>query len=368
MKMKYITFCMTMVLIFGSCAEDSFTKVGPTILDGINDDPELSTLAQAIEIADLEGALDGTQYTFFAPTNQAFTDAGINPSAIDPAALLDILKYHIIKTRTDSSRFDVTYGLFQGQILPATGANFPALNYLGGLTYLGVNTMNLNVNANIYYTQAIEVLDNSAPSLNLKGFFVNGAEITEFDSFEGADGVVHKIDRVLLPPSGSARVVLAEDSDVSLFNKLVTKASANANGIPSYTLAVLDVLPASATATSRAGTLTVFAPTDAAMTAAGYTSAAIDALSVAQCYDIARRHVVSARWFSSDLYNQLMRVNPAVTTTTLASQLGGFNITYNNNGTSVFFSSVNTATANIVSPDIVTTNGVIHKLDQVLLP
>lgn len=369
MKFKHKALLMTLIILWGSCAEDSFTEVGPTIIDGVRSDSDLTTLTQAIDKANLESALDGTQYTLFAPTNQAFSNAGINLSTIDADSLLEILKYHVIKTRTDSSRLDVPYGIFQGQILPATGANFPSQNYLGGLTYLGVNTMNLGVNANIYYTQAIEVIDNATPTLSLRGFFVNGAQVTEFDAFEGSDGVVHKIDRVLLPPVGSAKVALEVDPDLSLFNKLVKKASTNTTtGIPSFALAVLDILPANATATTRAGTLTILAPNDAAMIAAGYTSSAIDGLTIQNCLDIARRHVIGARWFSSDLFNQLFRVNPAVTTLSVGTQQTGFNVVYNNNGTSVFFSSTNTPTASIVSPDIVITNGVMHKLDRVLLP
>ena len=38
----------------------------------------------------------------------------------------------------------------------------------------------------------------------------------------------------------------------------------------------------------------------------------------------------------------------------------------NNTGASVFFSSTGTPTANIDTPDIVTTNGVIHKIDAVI--
>jgi uncharacterized surface protein with fasciclin (FAS1) repeats len=364
MKLKFLITALTFCFGFISCSDESFTKRGVDILDGISKDSELSTLTQAIEKSGLSKKLMGTQYTFFAPTNQAFTDAGINVNSTDAATLLAILRYHMIPTRTDGSRFDTEYGVFTGAIARSSPYVY-ATNWLGNLTYLGVQTLNLNVNANIYYTQAIEVVDNTAGTLNLQGFYVNGARLTSLDSFEGADGVVHKINRVLLPPSGSAAGAIESDSDLSLFNKLVKKASANANGIPSYALSVLDVLPANALATSRAGTLTVLAPTNDAMTAEGYTSSAIDALTIAECYTIARRHVIGARWFTSDLLNQLFRNNPAVTTAPLSSQ-SGFAITYNNTGGNVFFSSAGTTNSTIAKEDIVTTNGVIHKINAVL--
>jgi uncharacterized surface protein with fasciclin (FAS1) repeats len=362
MKFKQVLFVLSSLFLVSSCAEESETTLGVEILTGISQDPELSTLSTALTRANLRSQLEGTQYTFFAPTNQAFTDAGVDVNAIDPATLSAILKYHMVPTRLDGSRLDVEYGKFVGIITPSTTIS---ANYLGNLTYLGVQTLNLGVNANVYYTQAIEVVNNSVGTLNLEGFYVNGGRVTEIDAFEGGDGVVHKIDRLLLPPSGSAAFAISADPDLSLFDKLVKKASVNANGIPSFSLSVLDVLPANALAVARTGTFTVLAPTNAAMTAAGYTSAGIDALTVAQCLTIARQHVVNLRWFSPDLRNQLIRNNPAQTTFVLAP-LAGANITYNNTGSAVFFSTTTTPTIDLVSRDIVLTNGVLHKVSTVI--
>jgi uncharacterized surface protein with fasciclin (FAS1) repeats len=268
----------------------------------------------------------------------------------------------MIPTRVDGSRLNVEYGKFVGVITPN---NNPVLNYLGNLTYQGVQTLNLGVNANIYYTQGIQVLNNATAELFLEGFYVNGARVVEFDAFEGADGVVHKINRVLIPPSGSAAKAIESDPDLSLFNKLVRKASVNANGIPSFALSVLDVLPADALTTARTGTLTVLAPTNAAMTAAGFTDAGIDALTVAQCNTIARQHVIGARWFSSDLSNLLVRNSPFLTTVAF-TPLAGANITFNAPSLPAFFSTPTVANSAIVATDVVTANGVIHKIGTVL--
>lgn len=362
MKLKYITILAVLLFSVSSCEEESLTTLGEEIFAGISEDTELSTLAAALEKSGLRKQLVGTQYTFFAPTNTAFVNAGIDINSVDAATLSQILKYHMIPTRTDGSRLDVGYGLFIGAIVPSTSI---ATNFLGNLTYLGVQTLNLNVNANVYYTQAIEVLNNNTGLLNLEGFYVNGARVVEFDAFEGADGVVHKIDNVLLPPTGSAAVAISADSELSLFDRLVKRASANANGIPSFSLSVLDVLPANALLASRVGSLTVLAPTNAAMTAAGYNEAAIDALTPVQCLAIARQHVVNLRWFSSDLKNQLFRDSPQVTTATLAPQ-AGLNITYNNNGTDVFFSTINVASITLNKADVVLANGVMHKINTVI--
>jgi uncharacterized surface protein with fasciclin (FAS1) repeats len=362
MKFKHVILSTLLVFGLNSCAEDSETTLGVEIFKGIEADPELNTLEAAINKSGVRSQLRGTQYTLFAPTDQAFTDAGININNIDAATLAEIIKYHMIPTRVDGSRLDVEYGKFVGVIAPSST---PSLNYLGNLTYQGVQTLNLGVNANIYYTQGIQVLNNATAELFLEGFFVNGVRVTEFDAFEGGDGVVHKINRVLLPPSGSAAKVIESDADLSLFNKLIKKASVNANGIPSFALSVLDVLPTDALATARTGTLTVLAPTNAAMTAAGFTDAGIDALTVAQCNTIARQHVLNLRWFSSDLSNLLVRNSPFLTSVTFAP-LAGSNVTFNAPSLPAFFSTATVANSAIVSTDIVTANGVIHKIGTVL--
>jgi uncharacterized surface protein with fasciclin (FAS1) repeats len=367
MKLKYATIVLGLLFFVSSCSEESETKLGEEIFTGISQDADLSTLTAALDKSGLRSQLTGTQYTFYAPTNQAFTDAGIDVSAVDVATLSAILKYHIIPTRTDGSRLNVEYGKFLGQITPNTNLT---LNYLGNLTYAGVQTLNLGLNANIYYTQAIEVVNNNTGTLNLEGFYVNGARVLEFDAIEGADGVVHKIDRVLLPPSGSAALAISSDPDLTLFDKLVKKASVSGVSFSDGVLSAMptDALTASRTPPTNPATilpLTVLAPTDAAMTNAGYTSDAIDVLTVAQCLAIARQHVITYRWYSSDFKNQLFRNNPAVTTFTFAPQ-AGVNITYNNTGSSVFFSTATLATINLAAADIVLTNGAMHKVTTVI--
>ena len=350
MKLRYIGLVLVLSTWLFGCERESLTDEKIKILAGIKADPQLSKLSQAIERANLKSALVGTQYTFLAPTDDAFTKAGIDPNAIDPAALLAILQYHIIPSRIDSSRFGIDYAVFLGQIV------LPEL--LGPLTYQGFQTINLNVNANLYCTNATA---ESAPGSGIpvsRGVFFNGARIESFDSFEGADGVVHKIDNVLLPPIGNFGQAIAADPDLSLFSKLVNKA-ATATGASSYATTTLSLLPIDATAPSRAGTLTVLAPTNAAMTAGGLTEAFIDGATQAACLGIARRHVFSLRNFSSDLFNQSIRPIPL---TIFNTQQAGVTVTYGSDANGAFFSNLLTPRADIVKANIVTTNGVIHKI------
>jgi transforming growth factor-beta-induced protein len=353
MKLRYTAFLLLSLIII-SCERENLTNEKVKILEGIKKDSELSKLSQAIDRVNLKSALIGTQYTFFAPTDEAFTNAGIDPNSIEPSVLLNILQYHMIPSRIDSSRFGVEYGLFFGQIFGPS--------YLGQLTYQGFQTLNLNLNANLYCTNATQEVPALTGNVLSRGLFFNGAQVVGFDSFEGADGVVHKINKVLLPPVGSLSQVVATDPDLSIFNKLINKA-ASTTGIPSYAATTLSALPADALATSRTGTLTVLAPTNEAMIAATITEAFIEASTPATCLDIARRHVIALRNFSSDFYNQSIRPTPVITYNT---QQAGKAITYNSDSKGVFFTNALTTRADVVKANVVATNGVLHKINSAI--
>jgi len=105
---------------------------------------EFSILIAALQRAGLVGALDGKgQYTVFAPTDQAFIDAGFPLEVVqgaDPAALSGILLYHVTPGRRDSKtvlsqqRLNTLSGGFIGQfgaqLIDSTDerANFVAID------------------------------------------------------------------------------------------------------------------------------------------------------------------------------------------------------------------------------------------------
>ncbi|MFM8912311.1 MAG: fasciclin domain-containing protein, partial [Flammeovirgaceae bacterium] len=355
-----------------SCERENLTNEKVKVIAGIKADPQLTRLSAAIDRAGLAAALNGTQYTILAPTDSAFAAAGIDPNALDPATLLSVLQYHIIPSRIDSSRFGFEFGWVNQQLdnntlgLFSPPINPQNTNFYGQLSFQGFQTMNLNLNANLYVTNATQ-LNAPVPPTNSpinpsaigRGVFFNGARVIRFDAFEGSDGVVHKINKVLLPPTGNLAQLIAADTDLSIFNKLILKAT----GTPNFAVSVLTALPASALTPLRTGTLTVLAPNNAAMNSGGFSEAFIDGATPAACLDIARRHVVGLRTFSSDFLNSSIRPTPLTLYTTLQT---GKTVTYGVDTNGVFFTNGLTPRASVTVADVVATNGVLHKISSVI--
>ena len=201
------------------------------------------TLVDAVVQADLLATLQGTgPFTLFAPTDQAFSDAGIDLVALDTpegkVVLQDILLYHVFSGEVPASA--VTDGML------ANMANGDNLKF-------GVNNGIVTVgNANVTLADV-----------------------------QASNGIIHVIDRVLSPPS------------------LDVPATAQTTGI--HDTLVAAVIQADLLATLQGtGPFTVFAPTDQAFSDAGIDLGALDTPEgKATLSDILLYHVVSAEVASS---------------------------------------------------------------------
>lgn len=274
---------------------------------------DFTTLVAAVMAASpeiLETLLDGGQKTLFAPTNAAFTAAGIT-TLPDRATLDAVLTYHVIA----------------GEVAAADIANGSSVaETLNGDIYLSKGTA---------------------------GVFINGSTKVVATDIQGSNGVVHVIDRTLLPPS----MTIAE---------IVSDYATATNGEFTQLLAALqrtsgqganDLLAA----VSGAGNLTVFAPTDAAFqelyTALNVTG--VNEIPLATLIAVLKHHVVGARVFSSDLASgSVTTLNGDVT---VALDVNPPTITGGSGGANV--ADLQTTLLNIHA-----TNGVIHVIDKVLLP
>ena len=220
---------------------------------------------------------------------------------------------------------------------------------------LGSLTADQAKNILLYHTVASKIMASKVPTgpnapvtaangdllyvtSNSNGVFINGIQVTQAD-VQASNGVVHVIGKVLMPPSGN--IVAMAQSDTSLSFLVAAVIKVNLQG-----------------ALSGDGPLTVFAPTNNAFRAAGFaTIDDVKAVDAATLTSILTYHVIDARVFSSDLTNgeQVPTLNGEKLTIGLTS------------GATVKGKSNSTA-SNIISTNIVATNGVIHVIDQVLMP
>lgn len=271
----------------------------------------LIAAVQAASPAVLTSLLGSSDKTLFAPTNDAFVAAGIT-TLPDQATLDAVLTYHVIDSEVTSSQI-------------ASGSS-------------EVQTLN----GKIYLTN------------NSGGVFINGSSKVTTADIDASNGVVHVIDRTLMPPSETITQIATglAAANPAQFTQLVA-AIVRTQGEGAN-----DLLAA---ASSTSNDLTVFAPTDAAFqelyTALGVAN--VGQIPLSTLIAVLKHHIVSGRVFSTDLVsgsvstlNGNVTINLTATPPTVAGSSGGSNVAI-----------LQTSLLNIQA-----TNGVIHVIDKVLIP
>ena len=255
-----------------------------------------NSLVSAVVQAGLLETLQGTgPFTVFAPTDQAFADAGIDLAALDTpegkATLSDILLYHVLDSAV------------------------PAANVSDCMTATAVNGHPLAFSVGASVT-------------------VNGATVTATD-VPTSNGLIHVIDKVLMP-TDTPRDIPSTAGCTGVHDSLVAA------------VVQADLL----TTLQGEGPFTVFAPTDQAFADAGIDLAALDTPDgVATLSDILLAHVVAASVPAAD-------VSDCMTAQTA-------------NGHSLAFTVGDTVMVNgatVTTADVMTSNGIIHVIDKVLMP
>ncbi len=309
-----------------SCKDDDNPNTTPpsgssTITDVVVASDQFTLLEAAVTRAGLATTLSGTgPFTVFAPTDNAFRAAGFADAAAISAApdttLRRILLYHVVS------------------------GSYPASAIPSGQTALPTS---LSVNGTTYVTKATATTGT--------GVSVNGARVITAD-VQASNGVIHAIDRVLMPATGTVLQVAQADTTLSLLGAAVARGGA-----------------AVATALSGSTPLTVFAPTNAAFRATPYnTVAAINAAPVATLTAILTNHVVVN---PGRAYSPTIVSGPITTfgTGSVTATVGtGSTLTLLSPGNAGQVSNVLANTTGVQNRDITATNGVIHKIDRVLLP
>jgi transforming growth factor-beta-induced protein len=289
------------MLTLTSCEKESDPMTSPndmSIAQYAASDGNFSILVQALSKANLVSALSGEgNFTVFAPTNDAFnalfSQLGVTGIAdLSAETLTPILLYHVLGEEKKSTMLSEGY----------------------------FNTLSPAQNS----------------FLSLKVSLTGGVTINKDSKVVVADvdvknGVIHAIDKVLLPPT------------------VVDQALAN----DSFSILVQAVVKAGLAGTlSETGPFTIFAPTNAAFEAlfSALGISGINDLTAEQLIPILQYHVVSGNVRSNQL-----------TAGAVPTLNGSFNVTLSPSP------KIN-ATSDILATDVQATNGVIHVIDEVLIP
>jgi uncharacterized surface protein with fasciclin (FAS1) repeats len=307
--MKWIVVACTVTLLAacGGNDDDEPAAQPRNIVQTAQSDARFSILVEAVVAADLAGTLSAPgPFTVFAPTNDAFAallaELGVTKDQLlaDKALLTSVLTYHVLPA----------------QVLRAA---VPAGQAIG------------TVQGGIFKVDAV------GSDLVVTDGRNRTARITATD-LPTSNGVIHVVDRVLLPA-----------------NKTVVET---AQALPDFSILVEAVIAANLQGTlSGTGPFTVFAPTNAAFAALlaelGVTKDQLLA-DVPLLTKVLTYHVVPGR---------VLKANVPVGTAIGSVEGGTFTV-----DAGLAITDQRARRASIVATDVLTSNGVIHVLDKVILP
>lgn len=267
-----------------------------------------TTLVAALQQAELVEALQGDgPFTVFAPTDDAFASllATLDISAADLLAHPDLSKV-------------LLYHVVSGKVMStdlSDGMMAPTLN-----------------------GQDIEV------DLSM-GVMINDSNVVTAD-IEATNGVIHVIDQVLVPDDFVLEPMMDDMAKVDIVDIALSSDD--------FSMLVMLLQEADLVGALQGdGPFTVFAPTNDAftklVTALGITPEEL--MAQPELASVLLYHVVSGKVMSTDLSDGLM-----------APTLNGKEITFDLDG------GVMVNQASVVTADVEATNGVVHIIDEVLIP
>lgn len=294
------------VVLLNACKKEEAQTPLPTFDEFVKSQTSLSMFGKMVEKANLKDFTNAPgPFTWFAPTDAAFTAAAITVDSLN-------------KMSSGTASYYLVYHLINANY---TSVDMLASNSISRTTQLGSAVYNGTFNGN---------------------FYVNGGKINGLD-IPVSNGTFHVSDKFLIPPvlRGNIQTMLNSTGQHTLFIAALTRA-----GLWSQL--------------ATTATFTVMAPTDAAMTAAGFTTASIAATPVATLVSQFRYHIfLNVRLFTNDLAaNATTIATSAGPSTSLITSEGGTKVKGKNNVTSILISK----------SDALGTNGVVQIIDDVLKP
>ena len=276
-----------------------------TVAEYILFENDFTILAAALRKAQLLNFVTTSEnFTLFAPDNAGFVAAGITSlDDVTEETLTEVLGYHVVGGRVLSGD------------LPANGI----VETLEGKIYLGY--------------------------LLGGGVLINGLTNVKNVDIEKSNGVIHVIDRTLVPPAPNVveiALALADAGEASEFTVLVSLLTD-----PAYS-DIADAIVAQ-------DNITVFAPTDAAF---GAIADILPTLTEDQVRTVLTYHAAPARVFSYDLVEG-QNINMLAGQTLRVVSISN---------TGVVLQDKSDDTTNVIIANVHGSNGVIHAVDKVLIP
>lgn len=316
LNIKSVVVALSLITTLISC-DSEYKDETPSIAGIAVANPNFSTLEGAAVQGGVVGVLSNSNpndpsghYTVFAPTNDAFVRLGLvnagSLGALQNSFLTSTLLYH------------VSNGDLLANMITNGGTSASAL---------GVDRRFISRGSDLY---------------------INGSKII-LTNVNASNGTVHAIDKVMIA-TGANIVASAQ----ALASSAVFKN-------PELTLLVEAVKSAGLVEalSDEDANFTIYAPTDAAFIAAGFkTRADFDNVPQSTLKTILLNHAVGVGKFTSE-QTSLTATTAAMGTLTYSPFLNGV-FTVKSNG--------NTTPAKMVIPDIQCTNGIVHVIDQILLP
>ncbi|MEP7376308.1 MAG: fasciclin domain-containing protein [Chitinophagaceae bacterium] len=314
-KKTIISIAISGCLFIAGCGkeEDTVPVINNTVAELILKGAEFNTLEALLARANLALTLEGTgPFTVFAPDDSAFAKSGVTVSYINSLTQQEaqvILLYHTLNSKVLVANLPV-------------GPNSTITTFSGDSLFITKNS---------------------------NGIYINGAKISQSD-ITADNGIIHKIEGVLIPPAGTIAQTIYVTGLDSLA-KAIARATNDTTGSP----ALANVLNSS--------TITMFAPTDSAFTnlLSDLSLTDINEIPVDTLVNILNYHLVPGLIFSPGLNDGLLTMleggNTSINLTNGVN--GGPTITGNGNGANA---------SNITMLNIVSRYAVVHLIDRALIP
>lgn len=313
-KLIKLTLCVATMAIMFSCSDDDSTQNNS--ISGIaSRNSDLTTLVEALDRAGLVQTLDQSgNYTVFAPTNAAFSTfltangfASINDVPV--ATLKEILLNHVINSVNYSTDLSTGY-----------------VKTLGKGNASNTNTLSMYISLN------------SGVTVNGISVRLNGVSSVTAADIAASNGVVHVVNAVIGLPT-----VVTHATANPNFSSLV--GALTGSGQPDF----VGIL--SGTTNSP---FTVFAPSNSAFTAFETENpGTLASLSTAQLTSVLSYHVVTG----ANVLSTGIPTTPIITYESGTFTIVGIQITDEAD-----------RQTDIIDVDIQSSNGVIHVVENILLP